>query len=89
MGKDLDVIEEKGEGALLKLTSYHQQPSRLYNIKVHPRMFALGDLVLRRVLAGAKNPANENLGTKWKGPYKVASQVDVEVDHLEPIEDKR
>ena len=34
LAKDLDLIEERREAALIKLTSYHQQLSRSYNRRV-------------------------------------------------------
>ena len=70
--RDLDLTEEKREQATIRMTSYRYQMSQAYNKNVNPRSFALGDLVLRRVLGSAKNPTHGKLGANWEGPYRVA-----------------
>ena len=44
-----------------------------YDANVKLRPLALGDLVLRKVLGIAKNPAWGKLGPNWEGPYRITS----------------
>ena len=47
--KDLDMVDELQEAAVICVASYQQRMTNLYNIRVRSRMFRAGDLVLRRV----------------------------------------
>ena len=89
LAKDLDLIEERRETTLIKLTGYHQQLSRSYNKQVQPRAFKIGDLVLRKVLGATKNLADGKLGSNWEGPYRITSQVGVGAYRLESVENQR
>lgn len=59
---ELDLADECRELALVKLASYQQQLAKLYNKKVNPRTFQLGDYVLRKVLSSAVKPSDGKLG---------------------------
>ena len=72
LARDLDLVEEKRERAAIRMASYRSQLSRAYNKNVNSRSFTLGDLVLRRVLGSAKNPAHGKLGANWEGPFRVS-----------------
>ena len=54
--KNLDLIEEKRENAMVQLAYYQQKLKQGYDFNVKLRPFTLGDLVLRRVVGTAKNP---------------------------------
>ena len=41
------------------------------------RPLVLGDLILRKVLNIAKNPAWGKLGPNWEGPYRITSVVGI------------
>ena len=71
----LDLIEERRDQALLRIQNYQQAMARHYNSKVRPRQFAVGDLVLRRVFEGTKEPDAGKLGTNWEGPYRIIHVV--------------
>ena len=43
----------------------------MYNQKVQPRQFLVGDLVLRKVIENTKDQADEKFGPNWEGPYKI------------------
>ena len=60
--KRLDLIEERRESAMVQLAYYQQKLKRGYDAKVKLRPLAPGDLVLRKVLGTARNPAWGKLG---------------------------
>ena len=60
--KSLDLIEERRESAMVQLAYYQHKLRQGYNAKVKLRPLEPGDLVLRKVLGTAKNPAWEKLG---------------------------
>ena len=65
--KNLDLIEEKRENAMrenamVQLAYYQQKLKRGYDSNVELRPLIPGDLVLRRVVGTAKNPAWGKLG---------------------------
>ena len=47
--KDLDMADELREAAIVRMASYQQRITNLYNMRVRKRAFRVGDLVLRRV----------------------------------------
>ena len=53
----LDLIEERRESAMVQLAYYQHKLKQGYNAKVKPRPLVPGDLILRKVLGTAKNPA--------------------------------
>ena len=53
--KDLDMADELREAAAIRIASYLQRMTNLYNRRVRPLMFRVGDLVSRRVF---KNTAD-------------------------------
>ena len=55
--KNLDLIEEKRENAMVQLAYYQQKLKQGYDSNVKLRPLTPGDLVLRRVVGTAKNPA--------------------------------
>ena len=55
--RDLDLIEERRENAMVQLAYYQHKLKQGYDTKVKLRPLEPGDLVLRKVLGTAKNPA--------------------------------
>ena len=55
--KSLDLIEEKRENAMVQLAYYQHKLKQGYDANVKLRPLVLDDLVLRKVLGTAKNPA--------------------------------
>ena len=55
--KSLDLIEEKRENAMVQLAYYQQKLKQGYDANVKLRPLTTGDLVLRKVVDTAKNPA--------------------------------
>ena len=55
--KSLDLIEERKETAMVQLAYYQQKLKQGYDTSVRLRPLAPKDLVLRKVVSTAKNPA--------------------------------
>ena len=53
----LNLIEERRENAMVQLAYYQHKLKQGYDTKVNLRPLMPGDLVLRKVLGTAKNPA--------------------------------
>ena len=68
---NLDLLEEKREGASQKVAQCQQRVARYYNKKVRMRQFRAEDWVLRKVNQNTRDPSHGVLGPKWEGPYRV------------------
>ena len=55
--RSLDLIEERRERAMVQLAYYQHKLKQDYDAKVKLRPLVPNDLVLRKVLGTAKNPA--------------------------------
>ena len=75
--KSLDLIKERRERAMVQLAYYQHKLKQGYDAKVKLRPLAPGDLVLRKVLGTAKNPAWGKLGPNWERPYHITSVVGI------------
>ena len=51
------------------------------------RPLAFGDLILRKVLDNARNPAWGKLGPNWEGPYRIISVAGVGAYYLEDLKE--
>ena len=69
--KSLDLIEERRESAMVQLAYYQHKLKQGYDANVKLRPLMPGNLVLRKVLGTAKNPAWGKLGPNWEGPYRI------------------
>ena len=56
---------------MVQYAYYQHKLKQGYDAKVKLRPLMPGDLVLRKVLDTAKNPAWGKLGPNWEGPYRV------------------
>ena len=52
------------------------------------RPLTLRDLVLRKVLESAKNPAWGKLGPSWEGPYRITLAVGIGAYYLKDLDEK-
>ena len=57
LGKSLNLIDERRENVMVQLAYYQHKLKQEYDSNVKLRPLAPGDLVLRKVLGTAKNPA--------------------------------
>ncbi|KAK3033680.1 hypothetical protein RJ639_034559 [Escallonia herrerae] len=67
---NLDLLDERRKQAAMRLAAYQHRVSKFYDQRVRPRMFRVGDLVLRRIEAFAPRDAIGKLAPNWEGPYK-------------------
>ena len=85
--RNLDLIEEKRENAMVQLAYYQQKLKQGYDANVKLRPLTPGDLVLRKVVGAAKNPAWGKLGPNWEGPYRITSKAGIEAYFLEDLDE--
>ena len=71
--RSLDLIEETKEKRNGSITYYQHKLKQGYDARVRLRPLEPGDLVLRKVLGTAKNPAWGKLWPNWEGPYRITS----------------
>ena len=86
--KDPYLLEERRDLAIVRLASYQQRIKREHDKNIKPRVFQVGDLVLRKVTANTRRPNEGKLGPNWEGPYKVISLVGAGSYRLKDLEGK-
>ena len=86
--KSLDLLEERRESARVHLAQYQQKLKQGYDANVKSRPLEPGDLVLRKVLSNARNPAWGKLGPNWEGPYRITSVAGVGAYFLEDLDER-
>jgi len=69
------------------MAHYQQRLKQGYDKGVQLRPLAPGDLVLRKVVRMAKNPAWGKLGPNWEGPYKITSMASIRAYYLEDLDE--
>ena len=65
------MSDEQREAAAICITSYQRHLANSYNRRVKPRVFQLGDLVLRKVFENTADPTVGKFQPNWEGPYVV------------------
>ena len=75
--RSLDFIEERRENAMVQLAYYQHKFKQGYDARVSLRPLKPGDLVLRKVLDTAKNPAWGKLGPNWEGPNHITLSASI------------
>lgn len=68
--ESLDFIDEKCEKANLRAAAYRHRAAKYYNEKVRPRIFSVGDLVLKRIF-----PISSHMNPGWEGPYVIERKL--------------
>ena len=86
IAKSLDLIEEKRENVMVQLAYYQQKLKQGYDANVKLRPLTPGDLVLRKIVGAAKNPAWGKLGSNWEGPYRITSKAGIGAYFLENLD---
>ena len=86
--RSLDLIEERRESAMVQLAYYQYKLKQGYDAKVKLRSLEPRDLVLRKVLGTAKNPAWGKLGPNWEGPYRITSLAGIGAYFLEDLDER-
>ena len=85
--KSLDLIEERRERAMVQLAYYQHKLKQGYDAKVKLKPLVPRDLVLRKVLGTAKNPAWGKLGPNWERPYRITSVAGIRAYFLEDLDE--
>ena len=85
--KSLDLIEEKRENAIVQLAYFQDKQKQGYDANIKLRPLTPGDLVLRKVVGAAKNPAWGKLGLNWEGPYRITSKAGIGAYFLEDLDE--
>ena len=85
--KSIDFIEERRESAKVQLAYYQHKLKQGYDINVKLRPLVSSELVLRKVLGTAKNPAWEKLGPNWEGTYRITSVASIGAYFLEDLDE--
>jgi transposase InsO family protein len=67
--EDVDILEEERLNVDIQSARYQQTLRRYYDKAVRHRSFAIGNLVLRRVLTGE---GRHKLSPSWEGPFIIA-----------------
>ena len=75
--KSLDLVEEWRKNTMVQLAYYQQKLKQGYDFGVKLRPLNPRDLVLRKVVGTAKNPACGKLGPNWEGSYCITSVVGI------------
>ena len=84
----LDLIKERRENAMVQLAYYQHKLKQGYDAEVKLRPLEPGDLVLRKVLGTAKNPAWGKLGPNWEGLYCITFVAGIEAYFLEDLDER-
>ena len=71
---------------MVQLAHYQQKLKQGYDTHVKTRPLVSGDLVLRKVVGSAKNPAWGKLGPNWEGPYRITSNAGIGAYFLEDLD---
>ena len=86
--KNLDLVEQRRENAMMQLAYYQHKLKQGYDMNVKLRSLAPGDLVLKKVLGNTKNPAWGKLGPNWDGPYRITSVAGIGAYYLEDLDER-
>ncbi|XP_070023339.1 uncharacterized protein [Nicotiana sylvestris] len=68
---NLDLLEGKREGALIRMAAQKQVIERYYNRRARLRYFKTEDFVLKKVFQSTKAANAGKLSPTWEGPYKI------------------
>ena len=71
LAKDLDMTDELQEAVVVRMASYKQKTTNLYNMRVRQRAYHVGDLVLRRVFENTGDSTAGKFQPNWEGPYTI------------------
>jgi transposase InsO family protein len=67
--EDVDILEEEQLNTVIQSARYQQTLRRYHDKAIRHRSFAVGDLILRRILTGE---GRHKLSPLWEGPFIVA-----------------
>ena len=85
--KSLDLVIEWRENVMVQMAYYQQKLKQGYDSSVRLKLLSPGDLVLRKVVGTAKNPAWGKLGPNWEGSYRVTLVAGIGAYFLEDLDE--
>ncbi|XP_075099263.1 uncharacterized protein LOC142176091 [Nicotiana tabacum] len=88
MRVNLDLFEERGGTALIRMAAQKQVIERYYNRKAHLRYFKIGDYVLKKVFQSTRADNAGKLSPDWEGPYKIRGIAGKGAYELETLDGK-
>ena len=71
ISKDLDMENELREATAIRIASYQQRTTNLYNMHIKSRAFRARDLVLRKVFENMVDPTAGKFQSNWEGSYVI------------------
>ncbi|GFS41482.1 hypothetical protein Acr_00g0074590 [Actinidia rufa] len=86
LAQDLDLAEERRDNALIRMADYQKQLTKSFNQKVQCKEFAVGDLVLKKVIRNTRILLTASSAQTREGPYKIIKLVDRGSYYLEDME---
>ena len=89
LSRDLNLVDERRENALIQMADYQMQLTKTYNQMVQHRELLVGDLVLSKVVENTKDLADGKLGQNWERPYKIVKLASKGAYYLEDSEGKQ
>ena len=72
---------------MVRLAYYQQKLKQGYDANVKLRPLTPGDLMLRKFVGTAKNPAQGKLWPNWEGPYRITSKASIRAYFLEDLDE--
>ncbi|GFY93006.1 hypothetical protein Acr_08g0014020 [Actinidia rufa] len=63
LARDLDLAEKRRDNTVIRMADYQKQLAKSFNQKVQRREFAIGDLILKKVVRNTKDPID---GPTWE-----------------------
>ncbi|XP_070665137.1 uncharacterized protein [Malus domestica] len=71
----LDLVEEKREQTIIRITAYQQQIISNYNKRAKNQQFQPRDLVLRKAFITARREGSKKMDLIWQGSYKISKKI--------------
>ena len=83
----LGQAEERREVVMVKMAYNQQKLKQMYEKRMRARPLAPGDLIVRKVVGMAKNPAWGKLDPNQEGSYRITSIISIGAYHLEDLDE--
>lgn len=85
---NLDLLEERQEIAHIIVVVHQRRMARLYNFRVKPRNFNVGDVVLGKVTSNTKEVNSNCFCPNQEGFYKIIRTMQLGTYYMEDIQGK-
>ncbi|XP_077250975.1 uncharacterized protein LOC143890252 [Tasmannia lanceolata] len=84
---NLDLLEEVREESQIRSAAYKQKVSRYHDVKIRPREFRAGHLVLRKASVSQPRSVGK-LSPTWEGPYRIKEVIRPGSYRLESLDEQ-